>query len=171
MATLAGERPVISAMEAASISSRYRDDDLPVQRSELQHKLLNAAHRCVPGNVARAGGADQCWLDLLETDKLHGPAALTDHVGGRRVVGYAESPRLERAPPVEYPEASPQLKMDILPEVTSLVWVRLISGDKPVQHATTLGNRSRVKLLLLREVGTLRAAAPHISIVDAAPTI
>ena len=60
--------------------------------------------------------------------------------------------------------------MDLLPEVTAFVGVCLISGGKPVQHATTLGDRSRVEFVLLLRSGVFRAA-PHDPIVDAAPTL
>jgi hypothetical protein len=74
----------------------------------------------------------------------------TDDVRSCRVVGYTEGPGLERTSPVERAEASPELEMDLLPEVTAFVGVCLISGGKQVQHATTLSDRSRVEFVLLR---------------------
>ena len=71
------------------------DDDLPVQRSELQDDLLDLPQRPFPINVPQLLDALQGSFDFLETDQFRVPAPFTDDVRSCRVVGYTEGPGLE----------------------------------------------------------------------------
>jgi hypothetical protein len=95
MAMLAGEARDVSDGNGLH-SFQVRDDNLPVQRSELQDDLLNLIQRLIPIQVPRLLlHARQGSLDFLETGQLRVDAPLPDDVRGGRVVGYAEGPGLE----------------------------------------------------------------------------
>src|SRR5262252_7233690 len=76
---------------------QIRDDDLPVQRSELHDDLLNVAQGSFAIDVTRLVDALERSFDLLETHKVRVDAPFADDVGGRYVVGHTERPGLEGA--------------------------------------------------------------------------
>jgi hypothetical protein len=59
-------------------------------------------------------------------------------------VSHPKRPCLQRAPAIKNFEASPQLKVDILPEIVALFRVGLVSGGKPVERAAKRGRGGSV---------------------------
>src|ERR1035437_1311621 len=123
---------------------QMRNHDLPVQRFELPDEPRELLQRSLAIDVRLAILARRGPLDLFEPHKSRVLPALPVHVRNSGVVSHPKRPRLQRAPSVKNLEASPELKVDILPEIVTLFRVCFVSGGQPVQRAAKLADGGRV---------------------------
>src|ERR1017187_5012740 len=116
-----------------------RNHDLPVQRFELPDKLRELLERSLPVDIRLAILVQLGPLDFFEAHHARIIPALPVHVRNSRVVSHPKRPGLQRTTSVENLKASPQLKMDILPEIVTLFRVALVPGAQPVERAAEPG--------------------------------
>ena len=60
-------------------------------------------------------------------------------VGNGRVVGHAERPGLQRTAAIEALEALPELQVDLLPQVVTLVRIGLVADLPPITYSQRTG--------------------------------
>src|ERR1035437_8871272 len=117
--------------------------------------------RSLPIDVRLAILARRGPLDLLETHKARAFPALPVHVRNSSVVSHPKRPRLQRAPSVENSEASPELKVDILPEIVTFFRVGFVSGGQPVERAAKFADGGLVPFVPLGRRRPADLSATH----------
>jgi len=125
-----------------------RNDDLPVQGLELPDEVGELPERPLAIDVRLASLAGSGLLDLFEAHESHVFPALAVHVGNSGVVSDAKRPRLQRAAAVKKLEASPELKVDVLPEVVALFGVGFVSGGQTIEGAAEFADGGLVQFVL-----------------------
>src|SRR5450432_2401922 len=114
---------------------QIRNHDLPVQRFELPDEPRKLLERALPIDVRLAIPGRSRPFDLFQTHKARVLAALPVDVRNSGIVSDPERPRLQRAPSVKDFEASPELKVDVLPEIVTSFRVGFVSGGQPIERA------------------------------------
>jgi hypothetical protein len=100
--------------------------------------------RSLPIDVRLAMFARRGPLDLFETHKSRVLPPLPVHIRNSGVVSYPKRPRLQGAPPVKHLAASPELKVDVLPQIVTLFRVGFVSPGQPVERPAKLADGGRV---------------------------
>ena len=114
------------------------------KRLELPDELRELLERPLPVDVRPAILARRGPLDLFEAHKTRVLPALAIYIRDRGVVSHPKGPRLQGASAVKDFEASPELKVYVLPEVVALLRVGFVARGQPVERAPELADGGRV---------------------------
>jgi len=139
-----------------------RDDDLPVERLELlnQHRQPFQIYSLVRGELALIL-VRECF-ELLQIHEIRKGPALAKNVRSGNMVGNAIDPGPSGTAGIEPLETPPQLKMDLLDQVTALFGVNLVCAREPFERRTVLVRRVPVQVILARLAGRDRFTSSHI---------
>src|SRR5687768_8942831 len=102
-----------------------QNDELPVQRPQPLNQLHQAREQHAPVGVRF--DSDVPDIEVIESDQRpRAPAPFVHHMRRRHVVGDAINPCAQRALTIEPIEAPPEIQVDVLEQVLTLVCVELV---------------------------------------------